>query len=304
MIKKHVFFVLMLIKSLLYSLSWFVSTQKEWLCLNCQTQRALQGGLDDRGKMAQPSATSAKPETNITPALKTPESKTVPSSKDKTPTKLQPTPAATMAIPTGVSSQDSPQAIPEAKDKEVLLDKAEKLTSEVEKEPSEALKVDSHVSHLPVLQDAAVSQKDIPENLTVADKVEAKKTEKSLIEHPKTEQTKPILSKDHIKHEVVSIETSSSPVTDNKVAVSLSSTVPELSAPQEVSEEVKHDNDNTMLAQTTSFQQIKSQQETKAVPAAESKDVTSITDGDTSIRETEVSTKDMKLKVRLHFLCT
>lgn len=294
----------MVIKSLLYSLSWFVSTQKEWLCLNCQTQRALQGGLDNRGKMAQPSPSSAKPETNITPALKKPESKTLPSSNDKTPTKLQPTPASTKAIPTGVSSQDSPQAIQEAKDKEVLPDKAEKSTSEIEKKPSEALQVDSHISGLPMLQDTAVSQEDIPDKLPEEEKVEAKKTDKGLTQHSKTEQTKPILSKDNIKHEVVSIETSSSPVTDNKVAISLSSTVPELAAPEEIGEELKPDNHSKMLAQTTSFEQIKSQQETKAVLAAESKDVTIITDGNTSIQETEVSTKDMKIKVRSNFHCT
>lgn len=258
----------MLIKPLLYSLSWFVSPQKEWLCLNCQTQRALQGGLDDRGKMVQPSPTPAKPETSITPALKKPESKTVPPSQDKTPPKPQPAPTATKAIPTGVPSQDTPKAIPEAEIKEVLPAKAEKLVSEAEKKPSEALKVE------PMLQDTAGSQELVPENITVADKVEAKKTD---------------------KHEVVSIETPSSPVTDKTVAISLGSAVPELSAPEDISEELKPDNHIKMPGQTTSFQQIESQQETKAVPAAELKDVTDTTDGDASIQVTELSTKGYEM---------
>lgn len=278
----------MLIKFLLYSLSWYVSTQKEWLCLNCQTQRALQGELDNRGKMAQHSPASAKPETQVTPAVKKPESKTLPSSKDKSPipTKTQPAPVATKVVPTAVSTLkgnlDSPQAITEAMDKAVLPATAEKLTSEVGKKPSEALEVDPKIPCLPVLQDTALSQADVPKNLTLADKVETKKTDEGLTQQSKTEQSKPIISKDHIKHEVVSIETASPPAADHKVAPSLRSTEPKLSAPEEIS--VEPDN-----------------QETKAVPAAESKDVTSITD--TSILETEIYTKDMKSKVRLHFIC-
>uniref|UniRef100_A0A665V4J0 Zinc finger piccolo-type domain-containing protein n=1 Tax=Echeneis naucrates TaxID=173247 RepID=A0A665V4J0_ECHNA len=43
-------------------------TEKEWLCLNCQTQRALLGQLGDSGKKPQPSPVSARPETQATPA--------------------------------------------------------------------------------------------------------------------------------------------------------------------------------------------------------------------------------------------
>lgn len=257
--------------------------------MNCQTQRALQGELNDGGKMAQPLPASAKPETNMTPALKKPESKTVPSSKDKTPIRVHPIVAETKAIPTGASSQDAPQAIPEAQDKEAFTGKAEKLTSEVEKKPSEEVKVDPHIPRLPVLQDTAVSQEDIKENLSLEDKLEPK--------------MKPTLSNDHNKHEVVSIETPTAPVADNKVAMSLSSPVAELPAPEEISEELKPDSHIKMLAQTTSYQENKSQQDSKAVPATESMDVTSLTDRDTLIQEPEVYTKDMEIKVRSHFLC-
>lgn len=271
--------------------------------MNCQTQRALQGGLDDRGKMAQPSPLSAKPQTNITPALKKAETKTVPSAKDTTPTKVQPIAAATKAISTGVSSKDVPQVIPTAKVKEAVPDKAEKLTSDVEKKPSEAEKVDPHISSLPVLQDTAVSKEEIPKNLTIEDKTEPKKTNEGLPGHSKTEQTKPIHLEDHNKQEVISIETRTSPVTDKK-EIALSSQVAEMSAPEEISEEFKPNDQIEMPEQKTSLQQIKSPQETKAVPAAKLEGVTCLTDGDTLTQKAKVHTKDMELKVRLHFLCT
>lgn len=266
-----------------------MSTQKEWLCLNCQTQKALQGEHDGRGKMAPRPPASAKPETQVTPAVEKPESKPLPLSKDKSPilTKSQPAPAATQVVPTAVSTLkgnlDSAQAIAEATDETVSPAKAEKSTSEVEKKPSEATEDDSHTPRLPVLQDAAVSQEDVPKNLTPADKeVETKKADEGLAPPSKTEESKPAISEDHIEHEVVSIEASSSPAADNKVTPSLSSAEPKLPAPEKISEDLKPAN-----------------QETQAVPSAESKDVTSITAA--AILETEVFTKDMKVKVRLHF---
>lgn len=239
--------------------------------------------------MAPHPPASAKPKTQVTPAVKKPESKPLTLSKDKSPipTKSQPAPAATKVVPTAVSTLkgnlDSTQAIAEAMDETVLPAKAEKSTSEVEKKPSEITKVDSNIPHLPVLQDTAVSQEDVPKNLTPADKVETKKADEGLAKQSKTEESKPTISEDHIEHEVVSIDTSSSPAADNKVTPSRSSTEPKLSAPEKISEELKPAN-----------------QETKAVPSAESKDVTSITG--TAILEAEVYTKDMKLKVRLHFI--
>ncbi|KAK2842186.1 hypothetical protein Q5P01_012386 [Channa striata] len=66
---------------------------KEWLCLNCQTQRALSGQLGESGKIPQPSPVSAKPETHATLATEKAECKTVPTKADPTSvaTKLQPT---------------------------------------------------------------------------------------------------------------------------------------------------------------------------------------------------------------------
>lgn len=47
--------------------------QEEWLCLSCQTQRALSGQLGDSGKMSQPSPVSPKPESSTTLVLKNTE---------------------------------------------------------------------------------------------------------------------------------------------------------------------------------------------------------------------------------------
>uniref|UniRef100_A0A8D0CU74 Zinc finger piccolo-type domain-containing protein n=1 Tax=Sander lucioperca TaxID=283035 RepID=A0A8D0CU74_SANLU len=79
------------------------AVSKEWLCLNCQTQRALSGQLGDSGKMPQLSLVSAKPETLATPATKQTHRKTSPTKSEPTPvaTKSQPTPAPIKAVPTG-----------------------------------------------------------------------------------------------------------------------------------------------------------------------------------------------------------
>ncbi|KAK1169100.1 protein piccolo [Acipenser oxyrinchus oxyrinchus] len=45
-------------------------TEKEWLCLNCQTQRALAGQLGDMGKMTPPMPVSVKPAAKQPPAPK------------------------------------------------------------------------------------------------------------------------------------------------------------------------------------------------------------------------------------------
>lgn len=267
------------------------STQKEWLCLNCQTQRALQVELDDGGKTAQRSPASSKKETQVTPTDKRPEPKTVPSSRDKTPipTKLQPVPgstkAVTTAVPTLKENVDFPKATTEAMDKTALPATAEKMTAEVEIKPSEALEV---------------KQADIPKDLAVADKVETTKTDEDLTPNSKTDETKPFISVGQKKDGVVPIEASSSSMTDSKVAPSLSRAQPELSAHEEIREELKHD-DIKMPAETKSFQQVRPQQETKAVPEPESQDVASTIVG-TSILEAELTTKDMKRKVS-NFSC-
>lgn len=62
--------------------------QKEWLCLNCQTQRALSGALGDSGIMLQPTRVPAKPETQTIPTTNITEPKTAP-------IKVEPTTSAT-----------------------------------------------------------------------------------------------------------------------------------------------------------------------------------------------------------------
>lgn len=75
--------------------------QKEWLCLNCQTQRALLGQLGDSKNVPQSSPVAAKLETQATPATEKAEPKTAPTKADITtaPRKSQHTSASMKVIP-------------------------------------------------------------------------------------------------------------------------------------------------------------------------------------------------------------
>lgn len=299
----------------------YVSTQKEWLCLNCQTQRALRGQLEDSGKMTQPSPASAKPETHVTPAVKKPESKTIPVTAEAAPAapKSQPAPATTKAVPntgsTPKANMESTLVMTEITAK-AACEQIEPLTAampaiaELGKKPSEASAEGSTISSLATLQDTAVSHTDVPKSVTVTDNKETRKTDQSLTEPPKIEETNALTSK--VKVDAVKTVVSSTPVTDTKVVPS-PLVDPELPASEEISKEVKPDDHIKPTGQTTSLQQVEAlpksqepQRETKPVKPAESKDVTStvveeLTDT-TSVLETQVSTKDTEIKVRLNVI--
>uniref|UniRef100_A0AAV2KQC0 Zinc finger piccolo-type domain-containing protein n=1 Tax=Knipowitschia caucasica TaxID=637954 RepID=A0AAV2KQC0_KNICA len=65
---------------------------KEWLCLSCQTQRALSGQLGDPGKMSQPAHPGVKEETQAAPPVKKVEPPT-------TPAEIKPVPPPVKAKP-------------------------------------------------------------------------------------------------------------------------------------------------------------------------------------------------------------
>lgn len=295
----------------------YVSTQKEWLCLNCQTQRQ----LEDSEKMTQPSPASAKPETHVTPAVKKPESKTIPVTAEAAPAtpKSQPVPATTKAVPTAgptpKANMESTLVTTEITAK-ATCGKIEPPTAamptiaELGKKPSEASTAGSDISFLATLQNTAVSHTDVPKSVTVTDNGETRKTDLSLTELPKIEETNALTSK--VKVDAVKTVASSTPVTDTK-AVPSPLVDPELPASEEISKEIKPDDHIKPTGQTTSLQQVEAlqksqepQRETKPVKPAESKDLTStmveeLTDT-TSVLETQVSTKDTQIKVRLNVI--
>lgn len=299
----------------------YVSTQKEWLCLNCQTQRALRGQLEDSGKKTRPSPASAKPETHVTPAVKKPESKTTPVTAEAAPAtpRSQPAPATTKAVPTTgptpKANMESTLVMTEITAKAACGQiepptAAMPTIAELGKKSSEASTAGSTISSLDTLQDTAVSHIDVPESVTVTDNGETRKTDQSLTELPKIEETNALTSK--VKVDAVKTVVSSTPVTDTKVVPS-PLVDPELPASEEISKEVKPDDHIKLTWQTTSLQQFEAlpksqepQRETKPVKPAESKDVTStmveeLTDI-TSVLETQVSTKDTQIKVRLNVI--
>lgn len=266
--------------------------------------------------MTQPSPASAKPETHVTPAVKKPESKTIPVTAEAAPAtpKSQPAPATTKAVstagPTPKANMESALVMTEITAKAACGQMepptaAMPTIAKLGKKPSEA---GSDISFLATLQDAAVSHTDVPKSVTVTDNGETRKTDQSLTELPKIEETNALTSK--VKVDAVKTVASSTPVTDTK-AVPSPLVDPELPASEEISKEVKPDDHIKPTGQTTSLQQVEAllksqepQQETKPLKSAESKDVTStmveeLTDT-TSVLETQVSTKDTQIKVRLN----
>lgn len=266
--------------------------------------------------MTQPSPASAKPETHVTPAVKKPESKTIPVTAEAAPAtpKSQPAPATTKAVPTAgptpKENMESTLVMTEITAKaacgQIEAPTAAMPTiAELGKKPSEASTAGSNISSLATLQDTAVSHTDLPKSVTVTDNGETRKTDQSLTELPKIEETNALTSKVNV--DAVKTVAFSTPMTDTKVVPS-PLVDPELPASVEISKEVKLDDHIKPTGQTTSLQQVevlpksqKPQRETKPVKPAESKDVTStiveeLTDT-TSVLETQVSTKDIQIKV-------
>ncbi|XP_037539137.1 protein piccolo [Nematolebias whitei] len=85
---------------------------KEWLCLNCQTQRALSGALGGSGIMLQPTHAAAKPETQTIPTANMTEPKIAPIKVEPTTSATKqpvPIPTKTVEMPPSTKAKAEPE---------------------------------------------------------------------------------------------------------------------------------------------------------------------------------------------------
>ncbi|XP_035520783.1 protein piccolo-like [Morone saxatilis] len=284
---------------------------KEWLCLNCQTQRALLGQLGDSGKIPQPSPVSAKPETQSNQATQKAEPKTAPTKAELIPmaTESQPSPVPIKAVPTAKAKMEptsvkmgtTATAASAQIELETTLTPTTAKVSPVtaEKQPLEASTATSvipamaPVKHTEVTQKVEVPKADIPKTLKVGGKEEAVELEYSVSEFPKTEESKPDLSTVKVEAGVIA---SAFPVTKSTVSltspiaaeVAMAKVVPETETQpecpvyEEIIKEVQSDDHIKLTEPTQSLQQVKVQpksqepplvMEVEPVVAADSKEV-------------------------------
>ncbi|XP_031657283.1 protein piccolo isoform X2 [Oncorhynchus kisutch] len=133
-------------------------TEKEWLCLNCQTQRALSGQLGDMGKMALPIKTQAQPTPLPVVATTKTEpqppaavsSKAQPFSKTQSPSHAVPltsVPTPPTPIP-GLAQMEPKMQVPKA-EAPMTVAKAEAPETEVREAETEAPKMEPSVAEFP-----------------------------------------------------------------------------------------------------------------------------------------------------------
>ncbi|KAG7217454.1 hypothetical protein INR49_021622 [Caranx melampygus] len=263
---------------------------KEWLCLNCQTQRALLGQLGDSGKMPQPSAVSAKLETQVKPTSKMAEAKTAPAKAEPTPvaTKTPPTTAPIKILPTDTTPKIGPTSVkmettpttastqfePEATTGKITLVTEEKQPQAASTAESviPTMAPEQKTEELPKVE---VSTTDVPITLPVDTQEEAAKMEHSVAEVHIAEESKPDLPK--VKAETDVAVTSSVPVTDTAVEppthiadeealagdVPRTETKPEVCAPEAIINEAQPDDHIEMTEATKSLQQEQVQPKTQ-----------------------------------------
>lgn len=315
----------------------FVYSQEEWLCLNCQTQRALLGQLGDSGKMPQPSPISAKPETQATPAAKKAESKIAH-------TKTEPTPVATKSELTHATTQDvttvtTPKA--EAEPISVQMETTATTASTQNKleitltptvpkvQPVTAENQSTAENSMPPVQQTLIAPKvevpntEVLKTGTVESKEEAVEVKPSETEDVKSKPEPP-------KEEIEATVASSVPVTETTVAftspvaaeVAMFGVVPgteaksELSASGKITKEMQPHDQIKLTEPTEPLRQVdlelKSQEpqmtlEIESLTTADSKEVAEklveeITDV-TSIPESQpMPAKNIIIKVRMALL--
>lgn len=309
--------------------------------MNCQTQKALLGHLGDSEKMFKPSLISANPEAHASFAIQKAEPKSNNTEAESTPvaTKSQPTPATINTVPTVSSLKANKKPTPimmETKptaacaqielETTVIPTTTKDLPVIEEKQPSTASRAEPNKTDMSPFQETTVTSNVVVPNtsaskvVTVTGKEEAVKIELSVTEHPRTEETKPNLSKvkveAHIAVASTSPESETTVVTTSPVFVegAMSATVqstdmqPKLPAPE--SKQSHH------IRLTEPIKEVEVQPkshkhhlEAKPDTAADSKDMaTKVVEEiiDTveiaSAPETQVSTKSIIIKVRFFFI--
>uniref|UniRef100_A0A673B0D0 Zinc finger piccolo-type domain-containing protein n=1 Tax=Sphaeramia orbicularis TaxID=375764 RepID=A0A673B0D0_9TELE len=268
---------------------------KEWLCLNCQTQRALLGQLGDSGKMSQPSPVSAKPETQSTPAIKKSDPKTMATKPMPAPTKSQPAPVLSVVAES--------QPLPSAKEEPIMPPPP--------------------VQETVVTKKVEPPNKSVPKTVTVENKEHVVKTELLKDEVSKVDPAKVkdgagvavISSVPSTKATVAPVSTVSADVSVAQV-VPVSETKPELSPAERMIKEVKPGDHTKVKEPTKPLEQVgvepqsqkpQPEKEIKPVTTTDSKKVADklaekVAEVPSSL-EPEVSTLDNIIKVRMyHFM--
>lgn len=254
--------------------------QKEWLCLNCQTRRALSGELGDSGRMPQVTPVSAKPSALSTPATAEVEPKTTPAKAELTSvvTKSQLTPDSIKSMPTAPTLK--PKMEPMSVEKETTATAAsehvkiqpthiaiKETVSPVleEKQPLAAFTAEV----MPPAKDTATLKAEVPNTdhnrtVTVEDREESVKVEFIEPQYPNAEESKVDLSKDKLEADVASA--SPLPATE-AIAVPFhfaaevvpgNKIKPELSAPHKI-KELLTDDHIELTEPTTSLPQAEVQ---------------------------------------------
>ncbi|XP_051808748.1 mucin-5AC-like [Acanthochromis polyacanthus] len=261
---------------------------KEWLCLNCQTQRALSGQLGDSGKMPQPSPVPAKAETQATAAAKKAEPKTALTKAEEKPgaTKPQPVPTPIEAVPTVPTTKAKAEptsvkmeAVATAASVQIELEttktpKIAKISPVIaEKQPLVASTAEPYMPPMaPVQQPEAtpkveVPNTDIPKTVTVESEKETMKMDIGVAEPPKAQESKPDLPE--VKVEASVFTTSATPMTTAtavptetiqaeaaSVVVSETETKAQVSVSERSIKEVQLDDDIKLTKPAKSLQQI------------------------------------------------
>ncbi|XP_045556321.1 protein piccolo [Salmo salar] len=139
-------------------------TEKEWLCLNCQTQRALSGQLGDLGKVAQPQPIKTQAQPTPLPVVATTKTEPQPFPKTQPPSQAVPlTSVPTLPTPTPALAQkelEPKMEVPKA-EAPMTVAKAEAPETEVRKaeiSKTEAPKMEPSVAEFP----KAVLPKPVP----------------------------------------------------------------------------------------------------------------------------------------------
>uniref|UniRef100_A0A3Q3QC80 Zinc finger piccolo-type domain-containing protein n=1 Tax=Monopterus albus TaxID=43700 RepID=A0A3Q3QC80_MONAL len=259
---------------------------KEWLCLNCQTQRALLGQLGDSGKMPQPLSVSAKPEIQSTPATKKAEPKPAITKAEPTPTatKSQSTPAPIIAGPTVLSQKakmeptsikietTSTAASTLIELKATLLPTAAKVSPATEEtQPFSVTTVEptiptmAPVQHTVATPKVEVPKTDVPKSLTVQTKEEAVKME-SVTEFSKPEEFKTDLPKVKVETDVSAVffpeaeaTLPTSPVAAEDMPGVETETKIDFSSPERIIKEVHLDDHVKLTEPSQSLQQVEVQ---------------------------------------------
>ncbi|KAL0963012.1 hypothetical protein UPYG_G00348370 [Umbra pygmaea] len=160
--------------------------EKEWLCLNCQTQRALSGQLGDtppppspvKKQLPTPTPLTSPPKAPVSPAA------TAIASLTRTPSVIQ-------AEAVAVAAKEEPQKLPESKTRlQELGEKDQAIKGSSPTSPSDLAKLESTV--LPILEAQATEPKDDSAKLT--DSLKARRKLEVLPLSPESPSTEDELS--------------------------------------------------------------------------------------------------------------